>query len=89
MKRHLVVVAGIGLIVLAATSGAQAQAQIKPITSSQVPAKPDALGSPAIDAGDYVYVSGQGPHKADGSTPSGFTDQVKQCLDNIKSAIRN
>jgi enamine deaminase RidA (YjgF/YER057c/UK114 family) len=87
MNPHLGVVAGIGLMVFAATSGAQAQAQIKPITSSQVPAKPDALGSPAIDAGDYVYVSGQAPHRADGSTPSGFTDQVKQCLDNIKSLI--
>jgi enamine deaminase RidA (YjgF/YER057c/UK114 family) len=87
MRRHLGFVAGIALMALAATSGAQAQAQIKPITSSQVPSKPDALGSPAIDAGDYVYVSGQGPHRADGSTPSGFTDQVKQCLDNIKSLV--
>jgi enamine deaminase RidA (YjgF/YER057c/UK114 family) len=87
MRRHLGVAAGIGLIALAATSGAQSQAQIKPITSSAVPSKPDALGSPAIDAGDYVYVSGQGPHRADGSTPSDFTDQVKQCLDNIKSLV--
>ena len=86
MSRYLGVVAGIGLVVLAAVS-AQAQGQFKPITSSQVPAKPDALGSQAIDAGDYVYVSGQGPHKADGSTPSSFTDQVKQCLDNIKSLV--
>ena len=85
MRRHLGVVAGIGLMALAAASGAHAQT--KPITSSQVPAKPDALGSPAIDAGDYVYVSGQGPHRADGSTPSSFTDQVKQCLDNIKSLV--
>jgi enamine deaminase RidA (YjgF/YER057c/UK114 family) len=86
VSRHLGVVAGIGLMVLAAVS-AQAQGQFRPITSSQVPAKPDALGSQAIDAGDYVYVSGQGPHKADGSTPSSFTDQVKQCLDNIKSLV--
>jgi enamine deaminase RidA (YjgF/YER057c/UK114 family) len=85
MRRHLGVVAGIGLMALAAASGAHAQT--KPITSSQIPTKPDALGSPAIDAGDYVYVSGQGPHRADGSTPSGFTDQVKQCLDNIKSLV--
>jgi len=86
MSRRLGVVAGIGLMVLAAVS-AQAQGQFKPITSSQVPTKPDALGSQAIDAGDYVYVSGQGPHKADGSTPSSFTNQVKQCLDNIKSLV--
>jgi enamine deaminase RidA (YjgF/YER057c/UK114 family) len=79
--------ASVGLIALAAASNEQAQAQIKPITSSEVPGKPDALGSPAIDAGDYVYISGQGPYKADGSTPSGFTDQVKQCLENIKSLV--
>jgi enamine deaminase RidA (YjgF/YER057c/UK114 family) len=85
MRRHLAVAAGVGLMALAAASGAQAQ--IKPITSSAVPTKPDALGSPAIDAGDYVYVSGQGPHRADGSTPSSFTDQVKQCLDNIKALV--
>jgi enamine deaminase RidA (YjgF/YER057c/UK114 family) len=64
-----------------------AQAQIKTITSSQVPAKPDALGSQAIDAGDYVYISGQGPHRADGSTPSSFADQTRQCLDNIKALV--
>ena len=86
MSRHLGVVACVGLMVLAAVS-AQAQGQFKPITSSQVPATPDALGSQAIDAGDYVYISGQGPHKADGSTPSSFADQVKQCLDNIKSLV--
>ena len=85
MRRHLGVLAGIGLVALAGAGGAQAQ--IKPITSSQVPAKPDALGSQAIDAGDYVYVSGQAPHKADGSTPPVFTDQVKQCLDNIKALV--
>ncbi|HEY2822989.1 MAG TPA: RidA family protein [Candidatus Acidoferrum sp.] len=66
---------------------ASTQAQIKPVTASQVPAKPDALGSQAVDAGDYVYVSGQGPHRADGSTPSTFADQTRQCLDNIKALV--
>ena len=64
-----------------------ADAQIKPVTSSQVPAKSDALGSPAIDAGDYVYISGQAPHRSDGSTPSNFSDQTRQCLDNIKALV--
>jgi enamine deaminase RidA (YjgF/YER057c/UK114 family) len=82
MRRALVLV-GVGLALIAGN----AQAQIKPVTSSQVPAKADALGSQAIDAGDYVYVSGQGPHRADGSTPSSFTEQVKQCLDNIKALV--
>jgi enamine deaminase RidA (YjgF/YER057c/UK114 family) len=75
----------LGCLVALCTAGAQAQ--IKPITSSQVPTKADALGSQAIDAGDYVYVSGQGPHRADGSTPSGFADQTRQCLENIRTLV--
>jgi enamine deaminase RidA (YjgF/YER057c/UK114 family) len=63
------------------------QAQIKPITLKGAAVNADALGSPAIDAGDYVYVSGQGPHHPDGSTPSSFTDQTRQCLDNIKALV--
>ena len=72
---------------LFALFAASAQAQIKPVTASQIPAKADSLGSQAIDAGDYVYVSGQGPHRADGSTPSSFADQVRQCLDNIMALV--
>lgn len=75
----------LGALITIAAAGANAQ--IKPVTSSQVPATPDALGSQAIDAGDYVYVSGQGPQRPNGSTPSSFTDQVKQCLDNIKALV--
>jgi len=82
MKRALCFLAG-----LMAFAAMNANAQIKPVTSSQVPAKPDALGSQAIDAGDYVYVSGQGPHRLDGSTPSSFADQTRQCLDNIKALV--
>jgi len=43
--------------------------------------------SPAVDAGDYVYVSGQGPRRPDGSLPSAFSEQVQQSLDNIKAIV--
>lgn len=43
--------------------------------------------SPAVDAGDYVYISGQGPRRADGSLPATFAEQVRQALDNLKSAL--
>jgi reactive intermediate/imine deaminase len=46
-----------------------------------------ALGSPGIDAGDYVYISGQGPFRADGSVPENFADQVRQSLDNIRGVV--
>jgi len=45
------------------------------------------LGSPGIDVGDYVYVSGQGPRRLDGSTPPDFADQVRQSLENVRSVV--
>jgi enamine deaminase RidA (YjgF/YER057c/UK114 family) len=82
MRRALIAAAS----VLALTA-CNTQAQIKPITLKGAAISADALGSPAVDAGDYVYISGQGPHKPDGSTPSSFADQTRQCLDNIKALV--
>lgn len=39
------------------------------------------------DAGGYVYVSGQGPRRADGTTPERFTEQVRQTLENVRSVV--
>jgi enamine deaminase RidA (YjgF/YER057c/UK114 family) len=63
------------------------QAQLRMALPQQAPAATEALGSPAIDAGGYVYVSGQGPRRQDGSTPANFADQVRQSLENVKSAV--
>ena len=46
-----------------------------------------ALGSPSIDAGGYVYISGQGPRRSDGTTPTQFSEQVRECLDKIKHLV--
>jgi 2-iminobutanoate/2-iminopropanoate deaminase len=43
--------------------------------------------SPAVDAGDYVYISGQGPQRPDGSLPAGFAEQVLQALDNVRTIV--
>jgi 2-iminobutanoate/2-iminopropanoate deaminase len=43
--------------------------------------------SQGVDAGDYLYVSGQGPRKPDGSLPPTFAAQVRQALDNVKSVV--
>ena len=43
--------------------------------------------SSAIDAGDYVYISGQGPQRPDGSVPSGFDAQATQALENLKAIV--
>ena len=64
-----------------------AQAQLKQIMPKQAPVASDALGAPGIDAGDYVYVSGQGPRRPDGSTPPDFPDQVRQSLENVRTVV--
>jgi len=44
--------------------------------------------SPAVRAGDFVYVSGQVPVGADGVMVSGGIEaQTKQVLDNVKAAL--
>jgi 2-iminobutanoate/2-iminopropanoate deaminase len=62
-------------------------AQIQKVTPLHTLAANDAYGSPGIDAGDYVYISGQGPFRADGSVPENFADQVRQSLDNVKGVV--
>jgi len=44
--------------------------------------------SPGVDAGGYLYVSGQGPRRADGSLPPTFEAQVRQALENVKSVVQ-
>lgn len=57
----------------------------------QTPAIPPQQASashrPAVDAGDYIYVSGQGPHSADGALPATFEGQARQTLTNLKSVV--
>ncbi len=67
------------------TSGAHAQLKAVQPKSSQVTI--DTLGSAGIDAGDYVYVSGQGPRQFDGSIPPGFANQVRVSLENVRTVV--
>jgi 2-iminobutanoate/2-iminopropanoate deaminase len=48
-----------------------------------------AVSSQVVDAGDYVYISAQGPRRADGSLPATFAEQVRQALDNLKSGVES
>ena len=64
-----------------------ARAQLRIVSPQHAPAATDALGSPGIDAGDYVYISGQGPQRQNGNTAAKFPDQVRQCLENIRSVV--
>jgi len=62
-------------------------AQVRAVAPRQVGASANRLYSPGVDAGDYVYISAQGPRRPDGNSPEGFTAQVKQAFDNIKSVV--
>lgn len=62
-----------------------AGAQVRAITPAQSHANP--YYSPAVDTGDYVYISGQGPRRPDGSMPANFAEQCLQALDNIKLIV--
>jgi reactive intermediate/imine deaminase len=63
------------------------QAQVRAAVPPPASAGADHFSSPGVDAGDYVYVSGQGPRRPDGSLPATFAAQARQALDNIKSVV--
>ena len=69
---------------LAAVGVAQQQAATPSQNSSGTRAN-----SPAVDAGDYVYVSAQGPRRADGSLPDTFAAQARQALANLKGVVES
>jgi reactive intermediate/imine deaminase len=62
-----------------------ASAQVRAIVLAQAHAKE--FYSPTVDTGDYVYISGQGPRRSDGSMPATFAEQCRQALDNIKVIV--
>jgi reactive intermediate/imine deaminase len=44
--------------------------------------------SSGIQAGETLYLSGQGSQKADGKLPERFDERVRQCLENVRSILR-
>lgn len=60
-----------------------------PAVSQAASSSAESLGPNGVDAGDYVYVSAQGPRGADGATPTKFVDQVRQSLDNVKKVVES
>jgi len=64
-----------------------AEGQVRAIVPAATSARANRFYPPAVDAGDYVYISGQGPRRPDGSLPPTFEAQVRQALDNIKAIL--
>ena len=61
------------------------QAQVGAAAPPQESSNTHRVASPCVDAGDYVYISGQGPRGADGALPATFAAQARQALNNLKS----
>jgi reactive intermediate/imine deaminase len=64
------------------------QAQIHAVVPASTSPAANRFSSPGVDAGDYLYVSAQGPRRPDGSLPATFEAQVRQALDNLKSVVQ-
>jgi reactive intermediate/imine deaminase len=71
------------------SSSLVAQGQLRAVVPAPTGAHANRFYSPGVDAGDYVYISGQGPRRADGSSPAAFDGQVRQALDNVKAIVES
>jgi reactive intermediate/imine deaminase len=65
------------------------QAQVRAVVPAGTSAQLNRFSSSAFDADDYVYISGQGPSRPDGSSAGTFGAQVRQALDNIKAIVES
>jgi reactive intermediate/imine deaminase len=64
-----------------------AQERPRAVFPSPVSAQTNRIYSPAVDAGDYLYISGQGPRRPDGTLPANFTAQARQAMENVKAIV--
>jgi 2-iminobutanoate/2-iminopropanoate deaminase len=71
------------------SSSLTAQEQLRAVVPGQGAAHPNPAYSPGVNAGDYIYISGQGPRRPDGSLPSTFKGQAQQALDNVKAVVQS
>jgi reactive intermediate/imine deaminase len=67
----------------------QAQEPPRAVTPPNAPLSSNRFASAGVEAGGYLYVSAQGPRRADGSMPDGFGAQFRQALDNVKAVVQS
>jgi len=77
---------GFFVVLLAVAGAAAAEAPVRPIVPKTGPA-PIGPYTPGILTNDYLYVSGQGAKRPDGTMPATFDEQVKQTLENLKAVV--
>jgi enamine deaminase RidA (YjgF/YER057c/UK114 family) len=66
-----------------------AQDQVIAVSPAHSPSSANRLVSPGVNAGDYLYVSGERPRRADASLPTGPDTQVRRALDNVKAGVES
>jgi len=71
------------LLLLLIAAAAVAHPPIVPKNS----AKPIGPYSPGLDAGNFIYASGQSARDAAGKLPEGAAAQARQCLSNVKDIL--
>jgi len=64
-----------------------AQEPLRAVVPAQIAAHANRFYSPGVDAGDYIYISGQGPRRPDGTLATTFSAQTRQALDNVRSIV--
>jgi reactive intermediate/imine deaminase len=71
------------------SSSVSAPEQAAVVAPGQNPSRASRFYSPSVDAGDYVYISGQGPRRPDGGLPATFEAQAHQTLENVKAIVES
>jgi reactive intermediate/imine deaminase len=67
---------------------AVSQQRVHAVIPESLAGRTNRFYSAGVDAGDYVYISGQGSRRPDGTLPPQFSQQVRQALDNIQAIVK-
>jgi len=85
-SRFSVKPAGAVLLAILGSISIASAAEVRAIFPKDAP-KPTASYSPGLLAGDYLFVSSQGPRRGDGDIPDSVADQTEQCLANVRAVV--
>ena len=82
-------IGGIAIAGISLASSLLAQSGVRAVGPAPSDGRSAHLYSAGVDAGDYVYISGQGPRKSEGSLPANFADRVRHALDNVQAVVKS
>jgi 2-iminobutanoate/2-iminopropanoate deaminase len=86
---HINVALRLSAVVALLSTTALSQQHVHAVVPESSAVRPNRFYSAGVDAGDYVYISGQGPRRPDGTLPTQFSQQVRQALDNIQAVVKS